>query len=391
MQALFCRQSRIKMKFNPISIIKNILRLYSRIFIVHQKGLKDLRSLKINRILIVSLTHLGDMVLLSPFLRNLRMNFPQTQIDILLKEQVSDLLQYCPHINKRIIYNAKWTVSKEGGGFLKTFMLIRQLKKNRYDLAFVTHPHIFNNIITWLARIPFRIGYRDQKDNFLNISFYEEDKIQHAYNYPLDLLRYLDLKIESDHQEIHLGSQETAFAEEFCKNLFLHPASLVIGVHPGAGTRERIWLIERYAHVIKYLINKYNAHIFLFGGKQEIDITQKIKTLLKDQDKISDFSGKTNIGQLCALINRCAIFLANDAGPMHIASALGKPIVALFTATAVTPKYGPEIWGPLSKGSKVVFRTDDKTGRLKDMKDIEVEDVIRALDEVIRLAIDIRE
>lgn len=369
-------------KLKSISIIKGYMRVISKLLLKNQKALEDFKkNCKANKILVISLTHLGDIILLSPFLRNLRLNFPKAQIDILLKSQVSEILEYCPHIDNRIIYNAKWVMpkNKKGDGLLKTLKIIYQLRRNHYNLSFVTHPHIFNNMISWLVGIPFRVGY-DESDGFLNIRLEKERQIQHARNYPLKLLKDLGLNVESDELKIHLGQKDIAFAEKFRKDLSLSNtnASFLVGIHPGAGDRERIWLLDRYAKVIQYLINKYNAHILLFASREEADITEKIIFLLKDyQQSISDLTGKTDILQMAALMKICKVILTNDAGPMHIASALNKPILALF---ANTPDYWPKIWGPLSRDSQVVSGANVKGNRSIDIK---VDDVIRALDEII--------
>jgi len=233
-------------------------------------------------------------------------------------------------------------------------------------------------MIPWLAKIPFRVGYSDEGDGFLNIRLKKEKQIQHARDYPLNLLRYLNLRVESEKLEIYLGPGDVSFAKEFFNRLSLSDLSFFIGVHPGAGKRERIWLPERYAKIMQYIINKYNAHVLLFAGKQEADITEKIKILLKAyQNRISDFTGKTTVLQMAALMMMCKAILVNDAGPMHIASALDKPTIALFIAT---PDYWPNIWGPLSKNSRLVSGAD---GKINSPENIKVEDVIKALDEII--------
>lgn len=358
-----------------ISIIKILLRFTSRL-LLREKSAEDFKkSCKADKILIISLTHLGDIVLLSPFLYNLRRNFPHTQIDILLKEQVNEIIEDCPYINNRIIYNAKWVIAKnrKGDGLVKTLKLIRRLRKSRYGSSFVTHPHIFSNIIPWLARVPFRAGYNDEVDGFLNIHMEKGKCIQHAHNYHLDLLRYLGLEVESKAIEIFLSAKDMTFADEFYRNLSLPAISFFVGIHPGAGIRDKIWLPERFAEVIQYLINRYNAYILLFAGKQEVDITEKIKINLTGYEhRISDFTGKTTLQQMASLMMLCKVILANDSGPMHIASALNKPTVALF---AGMPEYRLK-WVPVSEGSLVV----SKGSRLEDIK---VEDVIEALDKIL--------
>ncbi len=368
------------MEPKPVFFIKRILAVTSGILLQNKPSIEDLNQHgKAGNILVISLTHLGDMVLLSPFLYNLRRNFPDARVDILIKKQVDEIFEYCPYINNRIIYNAKWVTSKKSGaGLIKTLMLICRLKKNHYDLTFVTHPHIFSNMIACLAGIPFRVGYSDAGDGFLNMRFEKVKRIQHARNYPLDLLRYLALKVESEELNLCLGQAEIAFAEEVRKSLSLSGASFLIGVHPGSGKRTKIWLVEGYAEVMQYLINKHNAHILLFAGKQEADITEKIQLLLKNyQHKISDFTGKLTILQMAALMGLCKVILTNDSGPMHVAAASGKPVVALFIASAGN---NIETWGPLSNESKVVSGANGKICRPEDIK---AEDVIKAVDDVI--------
>src|SRR4030042_2824251 len=252
------------------SVIKNIFLFVSRVFVSPKNIGRFRKNSQTDKILVVSLTHLGDIVLLSPFLGNLRLNYPKARIDILLKEQVSEILKYSPHVDNRIIYNAKWVTNKTGDGVLKTLRMIRRLRHARYDLCFVTHSHVFSNMMVWLAGIPERIGYGDG-GGFLNIPVKKVQGIQHARDVTLNLLRYLDLKIESVDTRIFLGPEDVTFAERLRKELSISESAsqLLVGIHPGAGRRERIWLPERYAEVIKYLIDRHKARILLFAGKQE--------------------------------------------------------------------------------------------------------------------------
>jgi len=182
-------------------------------------------------------------------------------------------------------------------------------------------------LIAWLAGIPNRIGYnRDGRGLLLTRSTAPPkpgEIPRHERFYYLELLRraaIIDSLPESERIELHAPPGER---------------KRMIGVSPGAayGGAKR-WLPERFAEAAARIANARDASIALFGSQAEREICSQIEvsTLLRGVE-ISNYAGRTSLGQFIELAASCEIFLTNDSGAMHIASALGIPTVAIFGAT----------------------------------------------------------
>ncbi|MBI5755965.1 MAG: lipopolysaccharide heptosyltransferase II [Nitrospirae bacterium] len=131
---------------------------------------------------------------------------------------------------------------------------------------------------------------------------------------------------------LHLSQDEIQRGKEMLSKNNIPPDFLIIGINPGAayGSAKR-WYPERFARLSNILSNKYNAKIIVFGGKQEQDISEQIVSA--SQVSILNMAGKTSVRELMAMIKHCRLFITNDSGPMHIAAALGVPVVAIFGST----------------------------------------------------------
>ncbi len=283
-----------------------------------------------SRILVRATNWVGDAVMSLPALQAIRGRFPSAHIAILAKPWVADLYAREDFADEVILYGGKplWRMSRE-------------LRAHRFDAAILLQNAFEAALVAWLARIPTRIGYnRDGRGALLThaISVPKPGEIpRHERFYYLELLRragLIDRLPESD--AIHLAGRNGA------------PSRRVIGVSPGAayGTAKR-WLPERFAEAAAALAALRGASIALFGSQTERALCQEVAQRLNGHE-VTNYAGQTTLAQFIDLAAGCELFLTNDSGAMHIASALGVPTVAIFGATDDTTT------GPTGPHSRVV-------------------------------------
>jgi len=260
-----------------------------------------------------------------PALRAIRERFSTARISVLAKPWVADLYGRESFIDEIILYSGQspWRTG-------------HQLRSRRFDCAILLQNAFEAAWIAWLARIPTRIGYkRDGRQLLLTraVNVPKPGQIpRHERFYYLELLRragIIDAMPESE--EIRLGSGAVPSAKR------------VIGVSPGAayGTAKR-WLPERFAEAAGALATARGASIALFGSKGERELCGEVAQLLNGH-QVTNYAGQTTLAQFIDLASGCELFLTNDSGSMHIASALGVPTVAIFGATddSTTGPTGP--------------------------------------------------
>jgi heptosyltransferase-2 len=290
-----------------------------------------------SKILIRATNWVGDAVMSLPALRAIRERFPQARISIVAKPWVADLYSHESFADEIILYELK-----------TSFRLGRELRSRKFDCAILLQNAFEAAWIAWLARIPTRIGYkRDGRQLLLTRAVdppLPGEIPRHERFYYLELLRragLIDALPESDAIRLQAGSKAKS------------GAGRVIGVSPGAayGTAKR-WLPERFAEAAGALADARGASIALFGTKSERTLCEEVARMLNGR-AVTNYAGETTLAQFIDLAAGCELFLTNDSGSMHIASALGVPTVAIFGATDDTTT------GPTGSNSRVIRQPVD--------------------------------
>ena len=281
------------------------------------------------RILVRATNWVGDAVMSLPALRALRGRFPMAKISILAKPWVGDLYGREPFCDELIPYTASDLKGKWATG--------RALAERRFDLAILLQNAFEAAAVAFAARIPERIGYARDGRSLLLTKAVAVPKVgeipPHERFYYLELLRragIIDAMPECE--AIRLEGAEAAKlagAERFQALGWDRP---VIGVSPGAayGTAKR-WLPERFADAANQVAGELNAAVAIFGSKSERELCESVAASITGP--VKNFAGETALGEFIELAAACRVYLTNDSGAMHVASALGLPTVAVFGAT----------------------------------------------------------
>jgi len=275
-----------------------------------------MRTLNYSNILIRATNWVGDAVMCLPALHSIRDRFPEAHITILAKSWVADLYAQESFTNQILICDSKpwWSVAQE-------------LRRHRFDCAILLQNAFGAAWVACTAGIPSRIGYnRDGRGLLLTraVKVPKRGEIpQHQRFYYLELLRRAGLIGAITASDIRITPQGSG----------RDPKRRIIGISPGAayGTAKR-WIPERFAEAAAELASARGAALALFGSRAEHQLCEQIADMLPGCD-VTNYAGRTTLEQFIELASRCELFLTNDSGAMHIASALGVPTVAIFGAT----------------------------------------------------------
>jgi heptosyltransferase-2 len=287
-----------------------------------------------SKVLVRATNWLGDAVMSLPAIRAIRQVFPNAHIAIAARPWVADLYARETSVDRIIPYTGSRRV------------FAARLREERFDGTILLQNAFDAALIAWMARIPERIGYnRDARGLLLTraIPVPEPGEIpRHERFYYLELLRRADLIERFPATDaIRLEGIEAA-RESGARHLAeLGIAGPVIGISPGAayGNAKR-WLPDRFAEVAR----AFPATILVFGSASERPLCGEVAgSLLRFGLQARNLAGETTLREFIDLAAACRLFLTNDSGAMHVASALGVPTVAVFGATddATTGPTGP--------------------------------------------------
>ncbi|MFN7141841.1 MAG: lipopolysaccharide heptosyltransferase II, partial [Limisphaerales bacterium] len=300
---------------------------------------------------------LGDAVMSTPALIRLREAKPAAHIALLTHEKLTDLWQEQPYLDQVITFSAKESVLQIGA----------RLRREQFDVGLILPNSPRSALEMWFGRLGQRIGYsRPFRDLFLTRRIpprREEIKMHKRSTKEIHCLiatpslctrqRHPN-SAHHIHQYLHLvneafGAERTETAPriyisaetvEACRKRCEIPASggLVFGLNPGAeyGPAKR-WPADRFVKTAARLWEQTGCHWILFGGKADIPLVEEIqKGLVERIPKvgITNLAGRTTLRELCAALNICDLLLSNDTGPMHVAAAVGTPVVVPFGSTS---------------------------------------------------------
>lgn len=300
------------------------------------------------RILVRSTNWLGDVVMSLPALREVRRLHPGAHLAVLARDWVAGLYREQGLVDEIIRF-------PDGRSSLR---LVGRLRG--FDRAILFQNAFEAALLVSIAGIPDRVGYATQHRSFLltrsaaprtqgrpiHQIFYYLDLLHLTGVSPTDYLQSPDFRPDIRLRPTDEGQRQAA---ELLDEMGVSSESLLVGLNPGAtfGPAKR-WLSDRYAELADRLIQRMGATILILGSASERAIADAIQSEMRERAVI--LSGLTSLESLTALLSRCALFVTNDSGPMHLAAALGTPQIALFGSTDEIAT------GPFSENAEVIHK-----------------------------------
>lgn len=302
----------------------------------------QLNGYRPGRILLVKTHAVGDVLLTTPAIRAVRRRFPGAELHLLVCDQVRNVVDTNPDIDKIISFDSRLIVQ----GVLSDWMrLIRRLRAGKYDLAVIFHPSPWLHLICWAAGIARRVGF-DQGGSGFSLSRavpWQPNTTRYVADVYLDLARTFD-PAPLTPLVLELTPDDRRKTQAVCSRCGLSANEVLVAVCPGGGLNprdcvpEKQWPPERFAAVI----DRLGCKVALVGGKSDKDAAAAV-----DRDssrEIINLCGELTFRQTAALFDRCALVISNDSAPLHIAVAMGTPTVGIYgpsNSAALMPSGNP--------------------------------------------------
>jgi len=309
---------------------------------------KKLVPERVENILVRGTNWIGDVIMTLPAIAAVRKTFPHAKISVLAKPWVAETYRICPEVDEIIIYQDPGVHH----GIAGKYRLARELKSKGFDLAVLLQNAIEAAIIAWLAGIPIRAGYNsDGRGILLTHSVKRTTEIRkiHQVYYYIEMLKSLGFQSAGSDIKLKLNDDYLTIAEDILDQYHVKKDDTLVGIAPGATYGPaKMWFPERFASVADKLINDFSARVMLFGSGGDSERTTLVQQHSKNN--LINMAGKTSLKEAIAMIARCNLFISNDSGLMHLAGALGIPLVAIFGST------NPVTTSPVGEKSVVIHK-----------------------------------
>jgi lipopolysaccharide heptosyltransferase II len=297
------------------------------------------------RIVVVQSHLIGDLIMATPMLRALKKAYPDAVITLVANEFATELLQGQPYVDMIITMKFPWsTYDYSMGNIYKVFKVIKRLRACRFDLAIDAQIDMRNAFLLYIIGAKRRLGYDitgcsifltdvpqlpNDKDNFLEIR--------------LSLLDYLSIDTSDKKTLLLIEKQNKDWVDSYLLDNNLNK-NKVVGIHPGASVKEKLWQPEEFKKVIDFLNDK-GYHSVIIEGPADNKIVDAIISLCNNMP----LRLKTNLKNVIAFISTCRLLVCMDSGVAHIAGAVGTPIIVLYGPQP------PEICRPLVDNIEVIW------------------------------------
>ncbi len=303
------------------------------------------------KILVMRYRFIGDTVLTIPFLRNLRRAEPDAFIAWMVAPGSSDVVRGIPYVDRMITWDPV-TIHADSRGAHRTLSskltFIRELRAQRFDKVYVLKRSLSSAVIAWLTGAPKRIGFDTECRGFLLTAKVPYRHDRHEVENFLDVLRADGVKIEDDRLEIWTTPEEERKAASVLQEAGIGASERVAAVHPFSAVQQRSWPMENFAALAERLRKEAGFRPIVLGGPGDVGPFRPMRHMFGEGT--ADLVGKCTLRETMALLKRCALFVGNDSGIMHLAAAAGTPLVALFGPQS------PVKFGPWSRSARVIYK-----------------------------------
>ncbi len=365
------------MKINPIdSLIFLFVKLLKSLD-KRKADIKDLNPDKIKNILVVSSTAIGDTLLSTPAIRAVREQYPHAKIIGHFNAKNMELFENNPHIDGIIPYY---------GGYKRFFKTIREFRRHKFDLALIFHgnepqatPMAYLSGARFIIKLPNTSEYRFLLSNKEQVLGWED--FTHGVEQRLKVAGMAGCKISDKRMTLPLSEEGDAMVDKFLEENSVWKSNILIGFQVGASTISRMWFADKFVELGKKLIDLYpEIKIVVTGSSQEYNYCKGIADDIGEKAVVS--AGKIPLKYMPSVVRRFKMLVTGDTGIMHMAIAVGTPLVALFAVSDAKrsgPYYDMEKHVVIQKERTCEPCISKKCTYQKCMENISVDEVYSAI------------
>ncbi|NOT22147.1 MAG: putative lipopolysaccharide heptosyltransferase III [Nitrospiraceae bacterium] len=297
-------------------------------------------------VLVIKLRYIGDVLLATPTIRAIKAARSDVRVTMMVNRGTEDVLFGNPNLDEVMVLDK--------GSLAAQSRLIAGLRSRQFDTVIDLTDGDRSAFLTRVSGAPVRIGFNDEhrwRGRYYTEVVQPASNVRHRIDRDLESLKPLRIQADSRDPQLWLTPEEKHGADRLLDQLGVQRSQSIVILQPGARYWFKAWPPERFAELAGHLISQYGCQVLIGGSDQDVDLAQEIRRMAKSEPII--MAGRTTIKQFAAIAKRSALFVGSDSGAMHIASAVGTPVVALFGPS------NPREWGPRGGPVELLYKEID--------------------------------
>jgi heptosyltransferase III len=298
------------------------------------------------KILIIKLRYIGDVLLATPTVRAIKAARPDARVTMMVNRGTEDVLSGNPDLDEVVVLDK--------GSLAAQWQLVAGLRRRRFDTVIDLTDGDRSAFLSWISGASVRIGFNDEhrwRGRCYTEVVQPVPGVRHRIDRDLEALKPMSIQAGSKDPQLWLTPEEANSADQLLDQLGVQRSQPIVILQPGARYWFKAWPPERFAELADQLTSQFGCQVLIGGSDQDIDLAKQIQQMAKRKPII--MAGRTTIKQFAAIAKKTALFVGSDSGAMHIASAVGTPVVALFGPSS------PREWGPRGGPVEVLYKEID--------------------------------
>ena len=297
-------------------------------------------------VLIIKLRYIGDVLLATPTVRAIKAAQPNVHMTMMVNRGTEDVLSGSPNLDEIIVLDK--------GSLTAQSRLIAGLRHRQFDTVLDLTDGDRSAFLSWVSGAPVRIGFNDEhrwRGKWYTHVVQSVPGVQHRIDRDLEALKPLGIQAGSKDPQVWLTPEEEKSAEQLLDQLGAQRSQSMVILQPGARYWFKAWPPERFAELADRLTSQYGCQVLIGGSDQDVALAEQIRQMAKSRPIV--MAGRTTIKQFAAIAKKSALFVGSDSGAMHMAAAVGTPVVGLFGPS------NPREWGPRGGPVEVLYKELD--------------------------------
>jgi ADP-heptose:LPS heptosyltransferase len=302
----------------------------------------------LQRILVVRLDNIGDLIMLSPALKALRAAYPKASITLMVSPGGAEAADLLPWIDTIFPWKASWQEIGQNfpGTIEQEFGLIDEIRSKAFDAAFIftsfsqsPYPPAY---ISYLAGVKARIGQSKEFGGKLLTHWVKPlPDAEYQVDRNLHLLSSIGIPVTDSPMEIRIPEQDARSANELLSQAGLERDEAFFLLAPGASAAARRYPVERFAEIAAHLAASTGEKIVVIGSSRETHLAEPFHSAADTHPGILPLFGKTSIGEYAAIVARSSLVLSNNSASMHLGEALQRPMAIFYSGTDLLSQWAP--------------------------------------------------
>ena len=294
-----------------------------------------------HNILVIKLRYLGDVLLATPTLDALKTAYPAARLSVLVNRGTEEILHGNPHVDE--------IIPLDRGSMLQQSCFVLEMRWRRFDTVVDLTDGDRAAFLTWISGAPVRIGFNaEQRWTGWCYTTVVTGAGVHRIERDLASLAPLGIDVEERVPRMWLTREDETRAEQLVADLGAPKDQSWVVIQPGARYWFKAWPVERFAQLADRLNERFGCQVFIGGTGHEARLAEAVVGRAKS--RLLNIAGRADVRTFAALLRRSDLFVGNDTGAMHIAAAVGTPVVGLFGPS------NPAEWGPRGGPSEVIYK-----------------------------------